>query len=72
VIIYYYSVLLLCNWFVACYRSQRYVVDPDLIIARLYYTYALLVVCVWLRDFARLTICVALTSFSQCSRLSWC
>ncbi|KAG6969979.1 hypothetical protein JG688_00005090 [Phytophthora aleatoria] len=37
-IIYYYSVLLLCNWLVACYRSQRYVADPDLIIARLYYT----------------------------------
>ncbi|KAL4094011.1 hypothetical protein PRIC1_011440 [Phytophthora ramorum] len=40
-IIYYYSVLLLCNWLVACYRSQRYVVDPDLIIARLYYTFDL-------------------------------
>ncbi|KAG2806360.1 hypothetical protein PC110_g4588 [Phytophthora cactorum] len=40
-IIYYYSVLLLCNWLVACYRSQRYVADPDLIIARLYYTYDL-------------------------------
>ncbi|KAE8913447.1 hypothetical protein PF003_g2639 [Phytophthora fragariae] len=40
-IIYYYSVLLLCNWLVACYRSQRYVADPDLIIARLYYTFDL-------------------------------
>lgn len=34
-IIYYYSVLLLL---VACCRSQHYVNDPDLIIARLYYT----------------------------------
>ncbi|KAG7386802.1 hypothetical protein PHYBOEH_008463 [Phytophthora boehmeriae] len=40
-IIYYYSVLLLCNWLMACYRSQRYVADPDLIIARLYYAYAM-------------------------------
>ncbi|KAG7388473.1 hypothetical protein PHYPSEUDO_012534 [Phytophthora pseudosyringae] len=40
-IVYSYSVLLLCNWFVACYRSQRYVLDPNLIIARLYYTYDL-------------------------------
>ncbi|EGZ09471.1 hypothetical protein PHYSODRAFT_523336 [Phytophthora sojae] len=40
-IIYYYSVLLVCNWLVACYRSQRYVADPDLIIARLYYTFDL-------------------------------
>ncbi|KAG6610751.1 uncharacterized protein IUM83_08164 [Phytophthora cinnamomi] len=40
-VVYLYSVLLLCNWFVACYRSQRYVVDPNLIIARLYYTYDL-------------------------------
>ncbi|KAH7488068.1 uncharacterized protein KRP23_2026 [Phytophthora ramorum] len=40
-IIYSYSALLLCNWLAACYRSQRYVVDPDLIIARLYYTYDL-------------------------------
>ncbi|OWZ24055.1 hypothetical protein PHMEG_000991 [Phytophthora megakarya] len=40
-IVYLYSVLLLFNWFVACYRSQRYVVDPNLIIARLYYTYDL-------------------------------
>ncbi|KAL4106312.1 hypothetical protein PRIC1_004363 [Phytophthora ramorum] len=38
-IIYFYSVLLLCNWLVACYRSQRYVEDPALIIARLYYTF---------------------------------
>ncbi|KAG3250605.1 hypothetical protein PI124_g4761 [Phytophthora idaei] len=37
-IVYLYSVLLLCNWLVACYRSQRYVADPKLIIARLYYT----------------------------------
>ncbi|KAL3672544.1 hypothetical protein V7S43_001841 [Phytophthora oleae] len=40
-IIYYYSVLLLCNWLVTSYRSQHYVVDPDLIIARLYYTFDL-------------------------------
>ncbi|KAL3661502.1 hypothetical protein V7S43_013262 [Phytophthora oleae] len=40
-IVYSYSVLLLFNWFLACYRSQRYVVDPNLIIARLYYTYDL-------------------------------
>ncbi|KAK1932387.1 hypothetical protein P3T76_012381 [Phytophthora citrophthora] len=40
-IVYSYSVLLLCNWFAACYRSQRYVADPNLIIARLYYTYDL-------------------------------
>ncbi|ETP41180.1 hypothetical protein F442_11638 [Phytophthora nicotianae P10297] len=40
-IVYSYSVLLLCNWLVACYRSQRYVADPNLIIARLYYTYDL-------------------------------
>ncbi|KAL4158747.1 hypothetical protein PRNP1_004521 [Phytophthora ramorum] len=40
-IIYFYSVLLLCNWLVACYRSQRYVEDPALIIARLYYTFDL-------------------------------
>ncbi|KAG7382663.1 hypothetical protein PHYPSEUDO_004633 [Phytophthora pseudosyringae] len=40
-IIYYYSVLLLCNWLVASYRSQHYVVDPNLIIARLYYTFDL-------------------------------
>ncbi|KAF4322051.1 hypothetical protein BBO99_00001925 [Phytophthora kernoviae] len=40
-IIYYYSVLLLCNWLMACYRSQRYVADPDLIIARLYYAFDL-------------------------------
>ncbi|KAE9118344.1 hypothetical protein PF005_g8670 [Phytophthora fragariae] len=40
-LVYSYSILLLCNWFVACYRSQRYVVDPNLIIARLYYTYDL-------------------------------
>ncbi|KAG2925585.1 hypothetical protein PC114_g4050 [Phytophthora cactorum] len=37
-IVYLYSVLLLCNWLVVCYRSQRYVADPKLIIARLYYT----------------------------------
>ncbi|KAF1789164.1 Leucine-rich repeat domain, L domain-like [Phytophthora cactorum] len=36
-IIYTYSVLLLCNWLVACYRSQHYVADPALVIARLYY-----------------------------------
>ncbi|KAE8975568.1 hypothetical protein PF011_g24410 [Phytophthora fragariae] len=46
-IIYYYSVLLLCNWLVACYRSQRYVADPDLIIARLYYTYASTLNCIF-------------------------
>ncbi|ETK91188.1 hypothetical protein F441_05313 [Phytophthora nicotianae CJ01A1] len=40
-IIYYYSVLLLFNWLVTCYRSQHYVADPDLIIARLYYTFDL-------------------------------
>ncbi|EEY53986.1 uncharacterized protein PITG_07669 [Phytophthora infestans T30-4] len=40
-IIYYYSVLLLCNWLATCYRNQRYVADPDLIIARLYYTFDL-------------------------------
>ncbi|KAE9210490.1 hypothetical protein PF004_g16178 [Phytophthora fragariae] len=40
-IIYYYSVLLVLNWLVACYRSQHYVSDPDLIIARLYYTFDL-------------------------------
>ncbi|EGZ09473.1 hypothetical protein PHYSODRAFT_522129 [Phytophthora sojae] len=40
-IIYYYSVLLLCNWLVTSYRSQHYVVDPNLIITRLYYTFDL-------------------------------
>ncbi|ETM01903.1 hypothetical protein L917_01547 [Phytophthora nicotianae] len=40
-IIYTYSVLLLCNWLVACYRSQRYVADPALVISRLYYTFDL-------------------------------
>ncbi|OWZ15486.1 hypothetical protein PHMEG_00010853 [Phytophthora megakarya] len=40
-IIYYYSILLFLNWLVACYRSQHYVNDPDLIIARLYYTFDL-------------------------------
>ncbi|POM62021.1 hypothetical protein PHPALM_28871 [Phytophthora palmivora] len=40
-IIYYYTVLLFLNWLVACYRSQHYVNDPDLIIARLYYTFDL-------------------------------
>lgn len=40
-IVYSYSILLLGNWYVACYRSQRYVADPNLIIARLYYTYDL-------------------------------
>ncbi|KAL3667661.1 hypothetical protein V7S43_007214 [Phytophthora oleae] len=40
-IIYYYSVLLLCNWPVASYRNQRYVADPALILARLYYTFDL-------------------------------
>ncbi|KAI9980993.1 hypothetical protein PInf_010343 [Phytophthora infestans] len=40
-IIYTYSVLLLCNWLVACYRSQRYGADPALVIARLYYTFDL-------------------------------
>ncbi|KAG2844221.1 hypothetical protein PC112_g2298 [Phytophthora cactorum] len=40
-IIYTYSVLLLCNWLVACYRSQHYVADPALVIARLYYTFDL-------------------------------
>eukprot|EP00644_Phytophthora_capsici_P009174 jgi/Phyca11/561392/estExt2_Genewise1.C_PHYCAscaffold_60818 len=40
-IIYYYSVLLLCNWLVASYRNQRYVADPALILARLYYTFDL-------------------------------
>ncbi|EGZ09472.1 hypothetical protein PHYSODRAFT_305001 [Phytophthora sojae] len=36
--IHYYSIMLLCNWFAASYRGQHYVVDPNLIIARLYYT----------------------------------
>ncbi|KAJ8574714.1 hypothetical protein ON010_g4498 [Phytophthora cinnamomi] len=40
-IIYCYAVLLLLNWLVACYRSQHYVNDPNLIIARLYYTFDL-------------------------------
>ncbi|KAL3672545.1 hypothetical protein V7S43_001842 [Phytophthora oleae] len=40
-IIYYYTILLFLNWLVACYRSQHYVNDPDLIIARLYYTFDL-------------------------------
>ncbi|KAG7400242.1 hypothetical protein PHYBOEH_006580 [Phytophthora boehmeriae] len=40
-VVYSYSILLLGNWLVACYRSQRYVIDPNLIIARLYYTYDL-------------------------------
>ncbi|RLN31991.1 hypothetical protein BBJ28_00013755 [Nothophytophthora sp. Chile5] len=40
-IIYCYSVLQLCNWLVTCYRYQRYVADPNLFIARLYYTFDL-------------------------------
>ncbi|KAG1706737.1 hypothetical protein DVH05_027590 [Phytophthora capsici] len=40
-IIYYYTILLFFNWLVACYRSQHYVNDPDLIISRLYYTFDL-------------------------------
>lgn len=42
--IYFYSVLLLVNWLVSSYRYQRYLVDPRLIIARLFYMY---VVCVF-------------------------
>ncbi|CEG40134.1 uncharacterized protein PHALS_10351 [Plasmopara halstedii] len=40
-IIYTYSVLLLCNWLVASYRSQCYVADSALVLARLYYTFDL-------------------------------
>lgn len=36
-LIYFYSVLLLFNWLVSCYRYQRYLVEPRLIVARLFY-----------------------------------
>jgi hypothetical protein len=36
-LIYFYSVLLLANWLISCYRYQRFHVDPHLVLSRRFY-----------------------------------